>query len=48
MTNLIKTLSRMVGDLNEVREVVEPLQTATERVGRIAERIPGPGRKRSE
>jgi hypothetical protein len=43
MTNLIKTLSRMVGDLNEVREVVEPLQTATERVGRIAERIPGQG-----
>lgn len=46
MTRLIETLSPMVRDLDEVREVVEPLQTATERVGRIAERIPGPGRKR--
>lgn len=46
MTSLIETVSPMVRDLDEVREVVEPLQTATERVGRIAERIPGPGRKR--
>ena len=46
MTSLIETLTPMVRDLDEVREVVEPLQTATERVGRIAERIPGPGRKR--
>ena len=46
ITSLIETLSPMVRDLDEVREVVEPLQTATERVGRIAERIPGPGRKR--
>lgn len=46
MKSLIETLSPMVRDLDEVREVVEPLQTATERVGRIAERIPGPGRKR--
>ncbi len=46
MTSLIETLSPMVRDLDEVREVVEPLQTAAERVGRIAERIPGPGRKR--
>ena len=45
MARLIETLSPMVGDLDEVREVVEPLQTATKRVGRIAERIPGPGRK---
>lgn len=46
MTRLIETLSPMVRDLDEVREVVEPLHTATERVGRIAQRIPGPGRKR--
>jgi hypothetical protein len=46
MTSLIERLTPMVRDLDEVREVVEPLQTATERVGRIAERIPGPGRKR--
>jgi ABC-type transporter Mla subunit MlaD len=46
MTSLIETLSPMVRDLDEVRDVVEPLQTATERVGRIAERIPGSGRKR--
>lgn len=41
-----KTLEPLVRDAHEVREVVEPLQTATERVGRVAERLPGPGRKR--
>jgi ABC-type transporter Mla subunit MlaD len=43
---LIGTLRPLVGNLDEVRETVEPLQAATERVGRIAERLPGPGRKR--
>jgi hypothetical protein len=32
-------------DLVEMREVVEPLQPAAERMGRLAERLPGPGRK---
>jgi hypothetical protein len=30
----------------DVREVAEPLAPAAERVGRLAERLPGPGRKR--
>ncbi len=40
------TIKPLVRDADEVREVVEPLQTATERVGRLAERLPGPGRKK--
>lgn len=44
--DLITTLKPVARDLDEVREVMEPLQTATERVGRMAERLPGPGRKR--
>ena len=43
---LIDTLKPVVRDLDEVREVMEPLQTATEPMGRVAERFPGPGRKR--
>jgi chromosome segregation ATPase len=35
----------LIKDAGEVREVVEPLQGATERMGRIADRLPGPGRK---
>ncbi len=46
IAGLIATLKPVVRDLDEVREVMEPLQTATERVGRVAERFPGPGRKR--
>ncbi len=45
IATLIDTLRPLVRDAGEMREVVEPLQTATERVGRIAERLPGPGRK---
>ncbi len=40
-------LKALLSDVDKVREVVEPMQTATERVGRLAERLPGPGRKRS-
>jgi chromosome segregation ATPase len=40
------TIKPLVRDAGEVRDVVEPLQTATERVGRLAERLPGPGRKK--
>ncbi len=46
LAGLTDILKPIVRDLDEVREVVEPLQTATERVGRMAERLPGPGRKR--
>ncbi len=46
LATLIETFKPLVRDVDEVREVVEPLQSATERVGRLAERIPGPGRKR--
>lgn len=42
---LHELLTPAVKDADEVREVVEPLQRATERVGRIAERFPGPGKK---
>jgi hypothetical protein len=42
-----KSIAALVEDTGQVRDVVEPLQTATERVGRVAERLPGPGRKRS-
>lgn len=37
---------RLVQDADQVRDVVEPLQSATERMGRVAEKLPGPGRKR--
>jgi chromosome segregation ATPase len=46
LSKLIDTLRPLVSDAGDVRDVVEPLQTATERVGRIAERLPGKGRKR--
>lgn len=45
LSTLIETFKPLVRDVDEVREVVEPLQSATERVGRLAERLPGPGRK---
>lgn len=47
LATLNETIKPLVKDADEVREVVEPLQSATERVGRVAERLPGPGRKRS-
>jgi ABC-type transporter Mla subunit MlaD len=33
-------------ELGDMRDVVEPLAPAAERVGRLAERMPGPGRRR--
>ena len=48
LSALQQTLKPLVRDADELREVVQPLQTATERVGRLAERLPGPGRKRTE
>jgi methyl-accepting chemotaxis protein len=35
----------LAADADEIREVVEPLEPAAERLGRLAERFPGPGRK---
>jgi methyl-accepting chemotaxis protein len=32
-------------DIAEVRDVAEPLQGAAERVGKVVERLPGPGRR---
>ncbi len=46
LSKLQDLLGSLVRDAADVREVVEPLQGATERVGRIAERVPGPGRKK--
>ena len=34
-------MSGVEGELSEVREVVEPLAGATERIGRISDRLPG-------
>ncbi len=44
---LREALKPPVRDADEIRAVIEPLETATERVGRLAERLPGPGRKRA-
>jgi methyl-accepting chemotaxis protein len=45
LSALHELLTPVVKDAGEVREVVEPLQGATERVGRVADRLPGPGKK---
>jgi hypothetical protein len=37
-------IAGMEDSLSEVRETVEPLQGAAKRVGRVVERLPGPGR----
>lgn len=46
MHALQKTVASLVRDADDIAEVVEPLQAATERVGRVAERLPGGNRKR--
>src|SRR3954452_11383774 len=43
---LPRALAPLQEELGEMRDVVEPLAPAAERVGRLAERMPGPGRKR--
>ena len=40
-------IAEMEDDLSGVKDTVEPLQGAAERVGRAVERLPGPGRKRA-
>ena len=39
-----REISGMEDSLSEVRETVEPLQGAARRVGKVVERLPGPGR----
>ena len=46
ISELHDALAPLEREVSDVREVVEPLQSATERVGRAAERLPGPGRKK--
>lgn len=46
LATMTETIKPLVRDADEVRDVVEPLQAATERVGRVAQRLPGPGCKR--
>jgi ABC-type transporter Mla subunit MlaD len=36
-------LRPMVSDIDDVKEAVEPIQPAAERLGRLAERLPGGG-----
>ena len=43
---LPQAIAPLEEELGEMRDVVEPLTPAAERVGRLAERLPGPGRKR--
>jgi chromosome segregation ATPase len=40
-------IAEMEDDLSGVRDTVEPLQGAAERVGRAVERLPGRGRKQA-
>jgi methyl-accepting chemotaxis protein len=46
MRALRDTVRALVRDADDISEVVEPLQSATERVGRVADRLPGGQRKR--
>ncbi|HET8979549.1 MAG TPA: hypothetical protein VFN87_15405 [Solirubrobacteraceae bacterium] len=47
MHALDASVRALVRDADEISDVVEPLQTATERVGRVADRLPGGSRRRS-
>ena len=44
---LPRALAPLQEELGDMRDVAEPLAPAAERVGRLAERLPGPGRKRN-
>ncbi|HET9720990.1 MAG TPA: hypothetical protein VFP55_13000, partial [Solirubrobacteraceae bacterium] len=46
MGSLNDRVESLASDADEIREVVEPLEPAAERLGKLAERFPGPGRKR--
>jgi ABC-type transporter Mla subunit MlaD len=46
ITGLRETLRPLNEDMADMRDAIEPLQPAAERLGRLAERIPGPGRNR--
>lgn len=38
-------ISELEDDISDVRDTVQPLQGAARRVGRVVERLPGPGRQ---
>jgi methyl-accepting chemotaxis protein len=44
MAALRQAVAALARDADEISDVVEPLQAATDRVGRIASRLPGGGR----
>jgi predicted nucleic acid-binding Zn-ribbon protein len=46
MAKLRGEVGRLGQEADEISDVVEPLQSATERVGKVAERLPGGGRGR--
>jgi nanoRNase/pAp phosphatase (c-di-AMP/oligoRNAs hydrolase) len=46
MEALRHAVRALVRDDDEISDVVEPLQSATDRVGRVADRLPGGGHKR--
>jgi hypothetical protein len=46
MRALRETVKALVRDADDISEVVEPLQSATARVGKVAERLPGGQPKR--
>jgi hypothetical protein len=41
LASLHATIRVLVREADEVRQVVEPLQSATDRVGRVADKLPG-------
>jgi uncharacterized protein YoxC len=43
VASLHATIQVLVREADDMRQVVEPLQSATERVGRVADRLPGGG-----
>jgi hypothetical protein len=43
VASLHATIQVLVPEADDMRQVVEPLQSATERVGRVADRLPGGG-----
>jgi hypothetical protein len=41
MRTLREAVNALVRDADDISEVVEPLQSATDRVGKVADRLPG-------
>jgi predicted nucleic acid-binding Zn-ribbon protein len=47
ISELDGSVRALVRDADEISDVVEPLQAATDRVGRVADRLPGGSRRKS-